>query len=112
MVEVSLRCDYSDNLMKQVVGTSMAEVILTLEVLRAKNLRPFNPGLLSKAKHSKKKGKLYVILSLKKKKKKKCESQYRFLCESVLLSVINMQHVLREVLDFEMAGRGCARYRY
>ncbi|XP_027238403.1 uncharacterized protein [Penaeus vannamei] len=61
LVEVSLRCDYSDNLMKQVVGTSMAEVILTLEVLRAKNLRPFNPGLLSKAKHSKKKEHAEVV---------------------------------------------------
>lgn len=60
-VEICLRCGYADNLMSQVVGSSQAEVSLILEVLKAKNLRHFQPGVLSKARQSRKKGQVEVV---------------------------------------------------
>ncbi|XP_068201345.1 uncharacterized protein [Palaemon carinicauda] len=63
-VEVSLRCDYPDTLMTSGTGSSQGEVSLTLEVLKAKNLRAFHPGKLSKARHSKRKEQVEVVCRL------------------------------------------------
>ncbi|XP_071532248.1 uncharacterized protein [Panulirus ornatus] len=48
LVEVSLRCDYVES-SAEVGNTVQGEVTLTVEVLRAKNLRPYHPGVLAKA---------------------------------------------------------------
>ncbi|KAK8739539.1 hypothetical protein OTU49_003387, partial [Cherax quadricarinatus] len=48
VVEVSLRCDYSDA-EAELPGQTHSEVTLTLEVLRAKILRLHHPSVLSKA---------------------------------------------------------------
>ncbi|KAK8389585.1 hypothetical protein O3P69_008945 [Scylla paramamosain] len=51
LVEVSLRCDYRDPVVEEGAGAGQAgqgEATLILEVLRAKNLRPYRPGTLAR----------------------------------------------------------------
>ena len=54
-MEVSLRCDYRD-MLEEGAGAEQGEATLILEVLRAKNLRPYRPGSLAKAAPSRMKG--------------------------------------------------------
>ncbi|XP_042226655.1 uncharacterized protein LOC121869376 isoform X3 [Homarus americanus] len=61
VVEVSLRCDYHDTSTEGVGNSAQGEVTLTLEVLRARNLRPHHPSVFSKAAHSRKKDIVEVV---------------------------------------------------
>ncbi|KAG7166546.1 hypothetical protein Hamer_G005669 [Homarus americanus] len=59
--QVSLRCDYHDTSTEGVGNSAQGEVTLTLEVLRARNLRPHHPSVFSKAAHSRKKDIVEVV---------------------------------------------------
>ncbi|KAK3861219.1 hypothetical protein Pcinc_032781 [Petrolisthes cinctipes] len=61
LVELSLRCDYTYATETSVVGSSRGEITITLEVLRAKHLRPHHPRVLARATPSRLRDQVVVV---------------------------------------------------